>query len=726
MGVFQQNTNFFESLKILEMKKMKKKRRFRTASQLLLVSLLVTSTPLPSFTSTISVSAESIDKIDQESKTEVPTKTENDIALADDIQRNIQEIDEDIASGTQGTSDWRIDSEGILYIGEGTFMDTSAASPWRTEANQIVKIVFEGPVVAGKNCSYLFSELTNVRIIEGIELFDTSNVTSMDSMFNGMSSLTSLDVSHFNTSNVTFMDSMFYGMSSLTSLDVSHFDTSKVITMANMFNSLKNVTNLDVSGFDTSNVTHIWGMFYGMSNLISLDLSNFDTSSVTDMSYMFAGLRSLTSLDLRSFNTANVTTMFLMFTGMSNLSELSLGTDFTLRNTVWNGSVTGLPDPTPIPGQYTGKWINIGNGTIEEPKGLNVWDSTEFMNNYDGVRDTDTYVWQPDLTRLNVNDSTLNVGDEWKAEDNFGSALDKEGNPVAFEDVKVMGEVDTSKAGIYEVIYSYEGVDSKAKITVREKQSVPGTRTIKYLDTEGIPLRKDIIITPDPVHLGAPYKSFPLEFPGYTLKESQNAEGIITEEDTTTIFIYSKIEDHSHIVVHDSTLKVGEKWSPEDNFDEATDFEGNIENFSDIVIEGSVDTTEAGIYEVTYSIPEEHRGKSSTIEGHYSATAKIVVSEEDSETDGSDNKGGSGSEETQDKDKDGNSNTDTSGSNNIETTSNNKTESNIMVTNDKEESESKNKALPQTGEVSSSLILIVGISLLAWVSLFTVMRLKNR
>lgn len=704
---------------------MNKKRRFRTASQLLLVSLLVTSIPLPSFTSTISVSAESIDKIDQESKTEVPTKTENDIALADDLQRNIQEIDGDIVSGTQGTSDWRIDSEGILHISEGTFTDNSSASPWEAEANQIVKIVFEGPVVAGKNCSYLFSRLTNVQIIEGIELFDTSNVTSMASMFYGMSSLTSLDVSHFDTSKVTYMANMFNGLENVTNLDVSGFDTSNVTHTWGMFQGMTNLTSLDVSGFDTSKVTYMDSMFSGLSSLTSLDVSSFDTSSVTDMSYLFCGLSSLTSLDLRSFNTANVTTMFLIFKGMSSLSELSLGTDFTLRSTVWNGSDTGLPDPTPIPGQYTGKWINIGNGTIEEPKGLNVWDSTEFMNNYDGVRDTDTYVWQPDLTMLNVYDSTLNVGDEWKAEDNFDSALDKEGNPVAFKDVKVTGEVDTSKTGIYEVIYSYEGVNSKASITVKEKQSVPGIRTIKYLDTEGIPLRKDIIITPDPVHLGAPYKSFPLEFPGYTLKESQNAEGIITEEDTTTIFIYSKNEDHSHIVVHDSTLKVGEEWSPEDNFDEATDFEGNIEDFSDIVIEGSVDTTKAGIYEVTYSIPEEHRGKSSTIEGHYSATAKIVVSDEDSETDGSDNNAGSGSEEVQDKDKDGNSNTDTSGSNNIETTSNNKTDSNIMVSDKEEEAETETKTLPQTGETFSSLTLMAGIVLLVLASLFAMMRKKQ-
>ncbi|MFK4782144.1 MULTISPECIES: bacterial Ig-like domain-containing protein [Lactococcus] len=186
-----------------------------------------------------------------------------------------------------------------------------------------------------------------------------------------------------------------------------------------------------------------------------------------------------------------------------------------------------------------------------------------------------------------------------------------------------------------------------------------------------------------------------------------------------------EVEDQWHIHVHDSTLKIGDAWSPEDNFDDATDAVGNSEEFSDIIVDGSVNTTKAGTYEVTYTIPEEHRGKSSTIEGHYSATAKIVVSEEDSETDGSDNNGESGSEEVQDKDKDGNSNTDISGPNNSEVTANNENESNIIVT-DKEGSETENQTLPQTGEVRSYFVLMVGITLLALGALFTVMRLKNR
>ena len=64
-----------------------------------------------------------------------------------------------------------------------------------------------------------------------------------------------------NTSNVTSMDSMFSGCSGLTSLDVSGFDTSNVNSMKNMFNSCSKLTSLDLSGFDTSKVTHMENMF---------------------------------------------------------------------------------------------------------------------------------------------------------------------------------------------------------------------------------------------------------------------------------------------------------------------------------------------------------------------------------------------------------------------------------------------------------------------------------
>ena len=75
-------------------------------------------------------------------------------------------------------------------------------------------------------------------------------------------------------------------------------------------------------------------------------------------------------------------------------------------------------------------------------------------------------------TAVNVHDSTLYVGDTWKAEDNFDSALDKDGNPVDYTQLTVDdSKVDTNTAGIYDVTYTYDGVTSTAKVTVKDKQT---------------------------------------------------------------------------------------------------------------------------------------------------------------------------------------------------------------------------------------------------------------
>ncbi|EIB6117707.1 LPXTG cell wall anchor domain-containing protein, partial [Enterococcus faecalis] len=56
---------------------------------------------------------------------------------------------------------------------------------------------------------------------------------------------------------------------------------------------------------------------------------------------------------------------------------------------------------------------------------------------------------------------------------------------VDFADVTVEGTVDTSKAGTYEVSYSYEGVTSVATIIIRdkEKNSAPNSDNNKGQDS---------------------------------------------------------------------------------------------------------------------------------------------------------------------------------------------------------------------------------------------------
>ncbi|EOS7756772.1 BspA family leucine-rich repeat surface protein [Enterococcus hirae] len=149
-----------------------------------------------------------------------------------------------VETGTWGTSPYTFDENtGVLTIEAGE-LSGYEESPWnsdKVDIKAIKKIVLSGKVVAPENANLLFTgsiskgNLMNVTEIEGLSQLDTSNVTAMQSMFYGLSSVTSLDVSGFDTSNVTTMENMFYNISSVTSLDVSSFDTSKVTTMRSMF-----------------------------------------------------------------------------------------------------------------------------------------------------------------------------------------------------------------------------------------------------------------------------------------------------------------------------------------------------------------------------------------------------------------------------------------------------------------------------------------------------------
>ena len=193
-----------------------------------------------------------------------------------------------------------------------------------------VTIGQDGGVTANVKSSDLFCYIgynvadgTEVKI-EGLENLDTSNVTSMYSMFLGCSGLTSLDVSKFDTSNVTYMSGMFSGCSGLASLDVSNFNTSNVTDMSGMFSSCRGLTSLDLSKLDTSNVTGMSSMFSSCSRLTNLDVSKFDTSKVTSMNRMFWHCSGLTSLDLSKFDTSKVNDMSSMFSDCSKLTSLDV------------------------------------------------------------------------------------------------------------------------------------------------------------------------------------------------------------------------------------------------------------------------------------------------------------------------------------------------------------------------------------------------------------------
>lgn len=164
---------------------------------------------------------------------------------------------------------------------------------------------------------------------------DTSMITNMSNMFNGCSSLTSINLTNFNTSKVTDMSSMFEGCSELTLLDTSKFDVAKVSNTSKMFNGCYRLTSLNLFGTSTDELQNCEQMFKGCSSLTSLSLPKLNTAKVTNMSNMFNGCSSLTWLDLSGFNTAKVSNMSGMFRGCNSLTSMNI-------SSVRTGSVTDM------------------------------------------------------------------------------------------------------------------------------------------------------------------------------------------------------------------------------------------------------------------------------------------------------------------------------------------------------------------------------------------------
>lgn len=70
-----------------------------------------------------------------------------------------------------------------------------------------------------------------------------------------------------------------------------------------------------------------------------------------------------------------------------------------------------------------------------------------------------------DYAEVALKDITLYVGDDWNIKDNFVDPFDKDGLSLLLENIKVTGDVDTTKTGNYELRYSLKyGITRKSKV----------------------------------------------------------------------------------------------------------------------------------------------------------------------------------------------------------------------------------------------------------------------
>lgn len=170
----------------------------------------------------------------------------------------------------------------------------------------------------------VFAAFVNLTSINGLNKWDTSNVTAMGRTFSGCEKLASIDVSSFDTSKVTNMAYMFHRCLSLTSINLNSWNTSKVTTMAHMFEFDAALTSVNASNLNTSAVTDMYCMFSGCTKLPTVDVSKWNTGKVANFKCMFLNCSALSKVNVSNFNTQSATNINSMFSGCSSLTTVDV------------------------------------------------------------------------------------------------------------------------------------------------------------------------------------------------------------------------------------------------------------------------------------------------------------------------------------------------------------------------------------------------------------------
>lgn len=179
--------------------------------------------------------------------------------------------------------------------------------------------------------------------VEGLDIISITTVILDESM---------------ETARPTYTAAWFYMFMNLTEIQhLDYLNTSEVTTMATMFNGCSNLESVDLSRFDTKNVENMAYMFYNCQSLTSLDVSNFNTQNVTDMQNMFFQCSSLTELDVRNFDVSKVGSMKNMFTNCFELKTIYCDNDWSTRTLM--GSFSMFSGCTKLIG---------GSGTLYDEK----------------------------------------------------------------------------------------------------------------------------------------------------------------------------------------------------------------------------------------------------------------------------------------------------------------------------------------------------------------------
>lgn len=285
--------------------------------------------------------------------------------------------DGNIAEGTQGTTPWKIDADGVLHLGtagettsladntatttqhtstgssqidsSSTETKESPTSPWMKHANDITRINFEGDVNAASDMSYMFADLnklttitnanklhtvvSNVSMTKTVGMFaNDTNLKEISSDSTTNETKPTINLSSWNFASVTDANSMFLNDSSIEYVTFSEYKESTLKSNTNFNYMFKNNTSLITAympQLQFRRTKSMIGMFQNDRSLTVLDISSWnmansssiDTGDSSKGEGMFDGTDSLTSLTLSSINRFSSYTALSSKNGSSWIEE---------------------------------------------------------------------------------------------------------------------------------------------------------------------------------------------------------------------------------------------------------------------------------------------------------------------------------------------------------------------------------------------------------------------
>ncbi|MCI1974433.1 MAG: MBG domain-containing protein [Limosilactobacillus sp.] len=156
-------------------------------------------------------------------------------------------------------------------------VDISALSNWKTSSLQNLSTAFAN------------IKFTN---LHGLESWDVSHVTNMNSLFENDDKLTDISaLANWKTGNVQNFGSLFASAYKLTDLGaLANWNTSSATDIDRAFNGTGLINYHGLENWDTSKVTNFEAMFANEGALVDASgIANWNTGSVTNMNALFTG-----------------------------------------------------------------------------------------------------------------------------------------------------------------------------------------------------------------------------------------------------------------------------------------------------------------------------------------------------------------------------------------------------------------------------------------------------